>query len=423
MKLRHMTGLLVASLLCSYACSEDKDDSTDAKQCPGYGEILRESDNTCVCDSSRNFTGTAGACECKNGFSFKGDRCVDATPGHECTNKGEVYDESAGSCICDASRNFTGTPGSCTCKDNYKPEGDNCVENISPNQCSNPGEVYNEVANACVCNVEGHWVGNAGSCVCDADYHQQKDNQCVKCTQYEYWDDVEKLCLIDYSDTTEYCKNKFKDLKAGDTVTFGHYIMAASGSTTEPIEWNVLERKEDGSFILNTKNVLEAKRFSNEKGSGIVHNHWEDCTLRSWLNGYGADENFLEINYTNDNFIKASFSNEETECLKAYTITTSSHATVNDRVFLLDPAEIREYYPTASDRIAYSTPHTKAIMVEHYYTSFANCISDGYCAVLWWTRSPGGLGPSTVRNNGEFSLNGTPADSDEAGVRPAVRVK
>lgn len=38
---------------------------------------------------------------------------------------------------------------------------------------------------------------------------------------------------------------------------------------------------------------------------------WSNCNLRSWLNGYGSNENVNEVSYINDNFIDAAFSDEE----------------------------------------------------------------------------------------------------------------
>ena len=64
-------------------------------------------------------------------------------------------------------------------------------------------------------------------------------------------------------------------------IPFGHYEQDNNpGNGPEPIEWLVLDI-QDGKALLLSKYGLEAKAYNTK----FVDITWENCTLRTWLNG------------------------------------------------------------------------------------------------------------------------------------------
>ena len=81
--------------------------------------------------------------------------------------------------------------------------------------------------------------------------------------------------------------------RVGDIVTFGNYEQdnnTANGK--EPIEWIILDKREDGSLVLMSKYALDSKQYNTQDTSVT----WETCTLRKWLN---------------EDFYNAAFSTQE----------------------------------------------------------------------------------------------------------------
>ena len=87
-----------------------------------------------------------------------------------------------------------------------------------------------------------------------------------------------------------------------DCVEFGNYYQSAEVER-EPIKWRVLSVDENNNAIIIADKIIDCKRY-NESVNIIT---WSDSTLRSWLNGYDADANIDEIDYTNDNFMDKAF--------------------------------------------------------------------------------------------------------------------
>ena len=96
-----------------------------------------------------------------------------------------------------------------------------------------------------------------------------------------------------------------------DCVWFGNYWQedtngdgkADKGDAKQPIKWRVLSVNGDDAFLLADKN-LDAQPYNDEYENVT----WETCTLRSWLNGYGAKDNQSGRDYSDNNFIDNAFS-------------------------------------------------------------------------------------------------------------------
>lgn len=90
-----------------------------------------------------------------------------------------------------------------------------------------------------------------------------------------------------------------------DSIYFGTYRQSSDGSgsyNTEPVKWRVLSNADGKMFLLADQN-LDVKPYN----SSYISITWEKSTIRSWLNGYGANENSDGTDYSSDNFIGPPF--------------------------------------------------------------------------------------------------------------------
>lgn len=99
----------------------------------------------------------------------------------------------------------------------------------------------------------------------------------------------------------------------------------------EPIKWRVLCVDNNEVLLLSDK-VLDFKCFDES------YSFWKDSTLRSWLNGYGPNENSGKIDYSKNNFIDTAFSVKE----KSWLIDTSVEDNKKDKVNILSKADVCE---------------------------------------------------------------------------------
>lgn len=164
----------------------------------------------------------------------------------------------------------------------------------------------------------------------------------------------------------------------GDTILFGDYEQ--DGNTEngkEMIEWIVLD-KQEGSILVVSKYAIEASRFN----SGSEEIYWENCSLRSWLNGRFPDNAFtkekpsavLQTPLNNFRYPET----EEGETVDADEVIPIEYET-RDKIFLLSVEEVEQYYPEESARICKATEYA----IENGVAANA----DDDCS--WWLRDPG----------------------------------
>lgn len=129
---------------------------------------------------------------------------------------------------------------------------------------------------------------------------------------------------------SDYNKNTLVDEM--ETVTFGSYPQSdASGNTKDPIEWMVLDRKDNKALLLS-KYILDCKCYNNE----FKEVTWENCDLRKWLNNDFCNSAFSDKEKTtilDTNVINAD--NPEYE-------SKGGNDTV-DKVFCLSIDEVKKY--------------------------------------------------------------------------------
>ena len=121
-------------------------------------------------------------------------------------------------------------------------------------------------------------------------------------------------------------------LKAGDTVTFGHYPQNADGKDKTPIEWQVLETDGRTARLISVF-ALDVKPY-HETYEAVG---WAQCTLRAWLNGP---------------FRQAAFTAEESARLLP--------ADGGDAVSLMSAEEAERFFPEPGERACNPTAWARA---------------------------------------------------------------
>jgi len=116
----------------------------------------------------------------------------------------------------------------------------------------------------------------------------------------------------------------------------------------EPLIWRVLEVR-DGTALLLSHAAIECAPFQED----LREVSWENCTLRSWLNGYGAQANVSGNDYSGhgESFLDSAFSDEERDAILETTVRNEANyyfgmdsgAPTKDRIFLLAESELFIY--------------------------------------------------------------------------------
>ena len=187
-----------------------------------------------------------------------------------------------------------------------------------------------------------------------------------------------------------------------DCIWFGNYWQedtngdgtADKNDAKTPIKWRVLSVDGDDAFLLADKN-LDVQRY-NDTFTDVT---WETCTMRSWLNGYGASDNVCGTDYSSGNFLDYAFTAGEQSAIKTTNVVnednpdygTEGGNSTSDRVYLLSVGEVTnpDYgFTTSTNRTetreAVNTAYVAAggEINSHYMDSAGS--TDG-----WWLRSPG----------------------------------
>lgn len=209
-----------------------------------------------------------------------------------------------------------------------------------------------------------------------------------------------------------------------DNIYFGTYQQSSDGSggyNIDPIKWRVLENADGQLFLLSDQN-LDVFQYHTDWESVT----WEKSTMRSWLNGYSAEQNTggsSGIDYTSDNFIGAAFSEKEQGAIADTTVVNDDNPThgteggndTTDKIFLLSIAEANNgsYFANDSSRIATNTA----------YVAGGGMLGVGE-ADNWWLRSPGSrvdLAAPVNFRGGVFSY-GNYVFTGNFAVRPAFNL-
>ena len=196
--------------------------------------------------------------------------------------------------------------------------------------------------------------------------------------------------------------NKIKNIKIGDTHTFGAYEQDKNTSNgKEAIEWTVLD-KDGMSLLLVSKQALDCQQYNTE----WVDITWENCSLRKWMN---------------DTFLNNAFSAEEQAQIQNTTVSADKNPEYNtnpgnattDKVFLLSITEAEKYF--SSDNARQCKPIKYAVANGAYVNS-----NNGNC--WWWLRSPGDSQnyAAIASSDGSVDYCGYYVNRNDGAVRPAM---
>ncbi len=165
----------------------------------------------------------------------------------------------------------------------------------------------------------------------------------------------------------------------------------------QPIKWRVLSVNGSEAMLLADK-ALDDKRYHT-----VYENvTWEGCTMRSWLNGYGASANIQNQDYSSNNFLDTAFGTSAQSAIKETAVENKDNLSygtdggndTKDKVFLLSESEVytdtAKKYGFVSDYSTYDEARRakSSVFAKAMGTYFST--SDDYVGnCWWWLRSPG----------------------------------
>lgn len=208
-----------------------------------------------------------------------------------------------------------------------------------------------------------------------------------------------------------------------DCIYFGNYWQKDTNGdetvnesdTKEPIKWRVLSVEGDDAFLMADQ-CLDSRQYDGDEDEFVIDIPpvtWEDCTLRSWLNG---------------TFYQDAFSPEEREAIQTTPVKNEDNPITEvdggndteDKVYLLSLSEaaMTAYGFPVNDgkdsqpRAAEGTPYAVS-------RSFS-----GETQMDWWLRSPGysQKRAATVEASGEIDNDFGGFTDSSFGIRPVLHI-
>lgn len=211
-----------------------------------------------------------------------------------------------------------------------------------------------------------------------------------------------------------------------DCVYFGSYPQSdVTGQTKEPIKWRILDINGTDAFLVADQN-LDVYRY-NETWDDVT---WETCTLRSWLNGYGSSENFINRAFTATEQAAIPYTRVVNEDNPEYG-TEGGNDTL-DKIYLLSIQEVSNarygFLPYKSESDSYicdkarERTNTAYVAAGGSINSFSFSMSGSI--VWWWLRSPGDSSnyAAIVLSYGRVGRDGHYVTTDSKAVCPALHL-
>ncbi len=235
----------------------------------------------------------------------------------------------------------------------------------------------------------------------------------------------------------------------GTVITFGKYPQNQEGVDQTPIEWLVLDRKEQRALLLS-KYGLDVKAYHEQKIEGddaedempvlrrlfnsiLQRLHlkknslygeevtWEKCSLRNWLNSTFIDRAFTMAEQRK--IVLSDVDNSHSSGYEEW--KTDGGNDTQDQIFLLSYAEVKKYFGET-----YETKNMNALTVPTAYAKQAEAYTDsrfttesGEETGLWWLRSPGCTQDEAAVIEPDGKLFSLEAYDDEACIRPALWIQ
>ena len=222
-----------------------------------------------------------------------------------------------------------------------------------------------------------------------------------------------------------------------DCIWFGNYWQedtngdgkADKKDDKTPIKWRVLSVEGDDVFLLADKN-LDCQKY-NDTDTSVT---WENCTMRSWLNGYGAEANKDGRDYSDNNFLDQAFLSEEQTAVKTTNVVnhdnpgfgTEGGKDTSDKVYLLSIDEVTD--PVYGFNSSDDSDSTRQA-VNTAYVAGGGEINSGNMRSAgsvddWWLRSPGDTSryASSVDIGGDVDTYGVSVSDHYYAARPALHL-
>ncbi len=201
----------------------------------------------------------------------------------------------------------------------------------------------------------------------------------------------------------------------------------------EPLLWRVLE-VSDGTALVLSHRAVECEPFQED----LADVSWENCSLRSYLNGYGSQENVSGIDYSDeeDNFLDIAFTPKEQEGILEYPVRNEANYyfgmdsgnETTDKIFI--PAESELFVYDSSVIHGFSPRDEVADLSKQFYpTDYAlnkgvwhSQQEDTYGHVFWITRTTGYTHANVVYvdESGYMYNRGILVTCSDAGILPAM---
>ena len=199
----------------------------------------------------------------------------------------------------------------------------------------------------------------------------------------------------------------------------------------QPIRWRVLDIQENKALLLADR--MPDSLPYNTADADVT---WDASTLRSWLNGYGADANEQGIDYSGAGFIDRAFTAGEREAilpahcenLPNRDYGTNSGADTEDRLFILSNADVFEGVNAGRYGFEPSRDHDDPAK-RFTSTLYAKCMGawwspvEAYAGNSFWFMRTNGYTPRSVTYVCDFGYiysKGTLVACADAGVLPAM---
>ena len=200
----------------------------------------------------------------------------------------------------------------------------------------------------------------------------------------------------------------------------------------EPIKWRILKRTGNQLFVVSDI-ILENQRYNMDYESIT----WGKSTIRSWLNGYGSQENKSKINYTNQSFINKAFSANDIKAIQKTNVINDNNIECNtaggnntvDKLFLLSEREV--YYTSEAQEHGFvknnqTEDEARKCLCSTYAWAMGAWKEDNKPGNSSWSlRSPGldGYDAAYVDSDGLVNNDdGGTITTTSMGVRPALHL-
>ena len=210
----------------------------------------------------------------------------------------------------------------------------------------------------------------------------------------------------------------------------------------DPIKWRILSIKGTEAFLIADQN-LDVMQY-NRAYKAVT---WENCRIRSWLNGYGSESNGGRIDYSSNNFIDKAFNKAEQAAILTTDVVNDDnreYGTVGgtdtqDKIFLLSIDEVSNsgygFLPYEDADTDYIKDPARQRTNTNYVNNGGTIQSEGMKesakdyvekngGYWWWLRSPGeeSYRATGVHGSGYVHRNGAEVYSNSNAICPALHL-